>query len=723
MPNEAPPTSPPRVYQTIEETAGTFPPWVYDLLTFQRANWNTTADELEGQFIPLTTARQRGPQDAKLFIIGLIPPSATVTGRLLDRSATVAAVKGYAEEVDVNISAASGAVGGGTSGQESNALVVTAPGYSIGGASGPITVGDGKYGPGSKNDGEGVDPAYTQHSDAELYNLFSAAYTKSFGTNPTPNEVLFLVAQSKRETSGNWPNNNPGFIGNRAKPFPGSFKYNNAYWFTFDSAESGAIAMTKKVYGSAATRQAAQSGDVLGYCTSLAAGAYYGDDTVDLYYNGTHKDRPLMQKLLKEAAAKISGAGGPTWNIPDLPLHAPSGCAFNETGDAYRRRTGWASANGKGISNKPPDWLAEKGVDPKNQAQVFASSRRFTKYSLYDSSCPLEGAPSPVDPNGQALDWGKTGGDAAKQAQKAQEKLADKDLNQTELGKVLTANQEAYIRALQIAIQQMAQTPPLKLLVNPTSFKPAEEKIISDGNFGRNGPIVEHWGEQQTKLTASGKLAGFFSLDVGTTENGSAGNSPGLTRMARSFSASYQNFLSLYLIYRNNGTVWIEDLYKSRPGANNLAVVGSVYIYYDNVLYIGSFDSFNVNETDDKAFTLEYDFAFTVRYKFELDRIPDPRETYGNSSLFARKLSPQTISTDTSQSQPQPTTSRPLTDVEQAYLAKLREPVDPSVKSRSIFGDSTTTEQSIGLSRPPTGQNPEIIPSKLGVPGTSTKKK
>jgi len=98
------PSSPKRVYETIEDTAALYPPWVYDLLTFQRASWETSADELSDQFIPLTTVQQRSPQDAKVFVIGLIPPSATVTGRLLDRSATIASVQGYSEEVDVTLS-------------------------------------------------------------------------------------------------------------------------------------------------------------------------------------------------------------------------------------------------------------------------------------------------------------------------------------------------------------------------------------------------------------------------------------------------------------------------------------------------------------------------------------------------------------------------------------------------------------------------------------------
>lgn len=726
MANESPPTSPKRVYESIEETAGTFPPWVYDLLTFQRASWNTGPDELDGQFIPLTTVKQRSAQDSKLFVVGLIPPSATVTGRTLDRTATVANIVGVPSDVDVAESTPTGGGGADGSSQALAGSVFSAPGYQIPPASGPNTLGVGAK-PGDIGDDMGS-PGITYHGAAELYTLFHDAYKQTFGTEPTPTEVLFLVVQSRRETGGAWPNNNPGFIGNSGAK-PGTFHANGMdkygkkndsagttgkYFNTYETPLKGAQAMVGHVYGNPNARAAAASGDVLGYITSLAQTAYYGDDTVNSYYHGTAKSPPegIYPNLLKATAKEIAKAGGPQWEVGELPAYAPDSCAFKETGAEYRKRVGW-SGNGP-----LPQWAIDKGADPKDGKQVFAARQRFTKFSLYDSSCPMDAPPSGADPNGQAPGWSQTGSGAAAEAQKAQEKEAGRSLGDTFLGALLTATQATYTIALRTAIQQMAQTPPLKLLVNPISFKPTSEKIISDGNFSRNGPIVEHWGEQQDKISASGKLAGFYALDVGSTVNGSAGNSPGITRIARSFSAAYQNFLSLYLIYRNNGTVWIEDFDKAKPKANNLAVVGSVYIYYDNVLYIGSFDSFNVNETDDKPYTLEYDFSFTVRYKFELDRIPDPRETYGNVGLFAKQLEQitPTIPTSTEVAQPKEPSQPTSPEMIALLQKKFAEPVDPAIKSRALFGDSTTTAKSIGLSSEgsPPGEKPQIIPSKLG---------
>lgn len=198
------------------------------------------------------------------------------------------------------------------------------------------------------------------------------------------------------------------------------------------------------------------------------------------------------------------------------------------------------------------------------------------------------------------------------------------DPNQTAKGKEYQVRQRATIEALKIAQQQMAQTPPLQLVISPQSFSVSSSKIISDGNWGRNGAGVgiEHWGDGQDTISATGRVAGFYAVDYDPSR--SNGGGPGLTRMARAFSTSYQNLLSLYLIYRNNGALWLEDFADARGAAttkpNNLTMVGSVYIYYDNTLYIGSFNSFEITEEAEAPFTLSYTFEFVARQTYLLDR-------------------------------------------------------------------------------------------------------
>lgn len=223
-------------------------------------------------------------------------------------------------------------------------------------------------------------------------------------------------------------------------------------------------------------------------------------------------------------------------------------------------------------------------------------------------------------------DWQGKGSKQGNKVAKDEAKTAGTPLNATESGKAFQAAQAAYGKALQAALDAMAKVPPLKMLVNPAEFTVKGEKIVQDGNWGRNGPIVEHWGDGQDVISASGKLAAFMALDARN------GNGPGLTRAARNFSASWQNFQSLYQIYRCNGKVMLPDPMTSGLHIN-IAMVGNVYIYYDSTLYFGSFNNLNVTETEASPFTAEYNFEFTVRAAFLLDRTDDAF-TYGASSFF-----------------------------------------------------------------------------------------
>jgi hypothetical protein len=214
-----------------------------------------------------------------------------------------------------------------------------------------------------------------------------------------------------------------------------------------------------------------------------------------------------------------------------------------------------------------------------------------------------------------AADWQSDGSSSAGQSRQDQDDRADTDLHEVHQG--LLAKQAAQVKAIQDGLAAMAKTPPLRMLVNPSSFSVKSTKIVQDGNWGRDGPIIEFWGDDQDKISGSGKVAGFYAIDATGQGGGSGG--PGLTRAARNFSQGYQNFQALWLLYRNNGGLYLSESLTQQNRDILLSTVGSVYLYYDNILYFGCFDSFNVTETDDKPFTLEYSFEFTVRAAFLLD--------------------------------------------------------------------------------------------------------
>jgi hypothetical protein len=265
-----------------------------------------------------------------------------------------------------------------------------------------------------------------------------------------------------------------------------------------------------------------------------------------------------------------------------------------------------------------------------------------------------------ADPN---VAWSSTGSSNANKASKTSSLVANTSMNKSNLGKQFMAAQSAMINQMIKALETIANTPPLRMLVNPQSFRVSSEKLISDGNWGRSGPIIEHWGDNQDKIEGSGKIAAYYSMD------GYNATGPGINRTARQFSTSYQNLLSLWLIYKNNGGVWIDDPIVPVGKAKNLSVVGSVYIYYDSILYIGSFDSFSITESESQPYSVEYQFSFTVRSWFLLDHLDDSQYMYGKPTATPAKPTTNTNSSPLSATREALAfTPNPVTEADLALL-------------------------------------------------------
>ena len=597
----------PSVLEQIEASADYYGPGVYAQLLTYYSNFSKKPDFLSQDFIPVTQTKP----NPKLFVVGLIPPTANISGRLLDRSGSVAAIVGAPEDVDVT---QEGKPGGGAGAVTSTATgkgdpIVSVPGYQIkkGTAKGPSS-SLGKPANGTPPGPNGQPPTFSNLSMPEVWNVLSNAYLQMYGREASPTEMQFYVAQCWRETGGKIPNNNFGYVGNypTASGNGGNVFLNpyGKYFNTNPDLNSGAKSFLGHVAGRPNVRTSADAGDAMGYMTSLAQNGYFGEP-IEVYYHGTAASpkNGIFPALLGQVAGSMKAYGVDLDPGTGLPPSSPNSCAFREDGFAYQKRA------------KPlkPDTLF-----------------RFKANSPYGTDCALGGNPAPE--TGGGGDWQGSGSANASQAKGLDSKTADNGLKDKQAalqGKFLAA-QLAEIQQTAAAIENMKRTPPLRLLVNPISFKVSSEKIIADGNWTRNGPIIEHWGDGQDKLEGSGKLAGFFAIDANSPKADAEGESPGLTRVARNFSASYHNLLSLWLLYRNNASILTEGL--DGTAWARLSMLGSIYIYYDNIIYLGSFDSFNLTESDATPYSLEYNFQFTVRATFLLDR-PDEYD-YGAKKFF-----------------------------------------------------------------------------------------
>jgi len=150
---------------------------------------------------------------------------------------------------------------------------------------------------------------------------------------------------------------------------------------------------------------------------------------------------------------------------------------------------------------------------------------------------------------------------------------------------------------IQFTLQTLDFIEPLMLYINPTDLTRTFGRRVQEQMAG-HGHIEEHWGEEQDKLSCNGKIGATYT------------NKTGLTRYFRRNSASYQQLMHLFTIYRNNGYLFeVTD-------TNRISLVGAVQITYDTETWIGHFDTFSMSENADNPYTMEYSFEFTVREYF-----------------------------------------------------------------------------------------------------------
>lgn len=526
-----------RIYEQIEESADLYEPQVYQLLSFYHA-LQLEQDPCSGAFIPMTTVQGRSAKDVKIFAVGLIPPSAGVTGRLLNRAGTIAATHGA----------------------------------------------DDQYGPSD---------ASAQEISAARVEEVPAAITEGASliqVSAGPEQSIDLPTEAvARRSAGLLAELHPSIQPLAAKLI----------------------------------QLAAQQGYSLVLCEGYRSYEYQdqlyakGRTSPGAVVTGTRGGESWHNFGLAFDVAMVAPGPDPKKGQPSWPKNRDVWQVIGNLGKSIG--LGWGGDFTK---------IADYGHFEFHPGITIANAREGKR--------PTEPSPAPkpvVSTAPPATSWKDDGAANLSVAVKALDEKANKKPELSDLGKTYIEAQLRLIQQLQQALQQIAETPPLRLLVNPRSFRVSAEQLVADGSWGRSGPITEHSTLAQDKIEGSGKIAAFYCIDPADA------NSPGLGRTSRQFSASYQNLMSLYLIYKNNGGVFLPDTIAGGDPRNKvLSLVGSVYLYYDDILYIGSFDSFSVNESEESPFSLEYSFSFTVRSWFLLDHQDDPSFTYRSSGVMTPAL-------------------------------------------------------------------------------------
>ena len=154
---------------------------------------------------------------------------------------------------------------------------------------------------------------------------------------------------------------------------------------------------------------------------------------------------------------------------------------------------------------------------------------------------------------------------------------------------------------------EMMNTPPLVLLINPSTFVVNYEKIQQYTQRTRNGYVFQSWGENQPSISFTGMIGAFVAGSLGQKVAG------GVQFASKRDSASYQNLMNLLTLFRNNGSI-----YDNLSGVSAPYFVGSVAIEYDQMVYVGNFNSFSWSyEAEKQNGGIQFDIDFTVTQMFD----------------------------------------------------------------------------------------------------------
>lgn len=198
-----------------------------------------------------------------------------------------------------------------------------------------------------------------------------------------------------------------------------------------------------------------------------------------------------------------------------------------------------------------------------------------------------------------------------------------------ENGRIRTANNNTYfseprfldqVVIADIAVQALniISQPALTLLINPETYSKSYNQIFNYNDRGRKGYIYKAWGEQQVKISFSGRIGAFIAGNSsGIVPNPTETDQiSGVQFASKRDSASFQNLMSLFQMFRNNG--YIFDRVNGTFAQHH---VGHLAIEYDNFLYLGQMDNFNYSYTEESVNGgIAFDISFVVTQEIDLQQ-------------------------------------------------------------------------------------------------------
>lgn len=240
-----------------------------------------------------------------------------------------------------------------------------------------------------------------------------------------------------------------------------------------------------------------------------------------------------------------------------------------------------------------PSFL-ERGGDKTRLVKAYGQAMKGL--NPFASSSTTEGSYNPTAQGGASVEEDVTpGGGPKTNTTGSGDKVDSSGSPPVALGKPAIA--DLYV-AVDIALQldNLLNTPPLVLLINPTTLALAITKIQQFQDRTRYGYIFHAWGEEQPTLNITAKCGAFFSARRG------------VQFASKRDSASWQNLATALSFYRNNGYI-----YDTLGRSNAHHMVGALSIHWDQWIYHGHMQSFGFAYNEENALGgIEFQMEFVV---------------------------------------------------------------------------------------------------------------
>ena len=201
---------------------------------------------------------------------------------------------------------------------------------------------------------------------------------------------------------------------------------------------------------------------------------------------------------------------------------------------------------------------------------------------------------------------------------------------------------KAFRADILLQLQDIANAPPIVMMINPSSFSVSHPRTQQFTNATRYGYIFEEFRQDIYSISASLQFGGFMAVDGVRRGFGDfAPSTPaGLQNAAMLDSAAWQQLQSVLAVYQNNGAIFDRiNKIKSRP------LVGAVVIEWDGWKYTGKFTSFSFtfDETQQNFVSAEIQFEAVTKEAYD-ESFDLPQTLTDLNGGFASPPAPRIVS-------------------------------------------------------------------------------